>query len=190
MSLPMALNLDAVEPLPEHIARYFATCDDKLGLIPNVLKCYTHAPAKFDAFTGLYNELMLADSGISKQEREMIAVAVSVENQCVYCVVAHGAALRHLSDDPLVAEVIAVNYRHTSLSVRHRAMLDFAVKLTTTSATIGEDDRETLRQAGFNDADIFDIASVAAFFNMTNRVASATGMEPNLEYHTQARTPR
>lgn len=187
MTLPMALNLQAVDPLPEHIARYFAVCEDKLGLVPNVLRCYTHAPAKFDAFTGLYNELMLAESGLTKQEREMIAVAVSTQNHCVYCVVAHGAALRQLSDDPVVAETIAVNYRHAPLSPRHQAMLDFAVKLSVASDRITENDRQMLREVGFSDADIFDIASVAAFFNMTNRVASAVAMEPNAEYHTQAR---
>jgi len=187
MTLPMALNLEAVDPLPEHIARYFQVCDEKLGLVPNVLRCYTHAPAKFDAFGALYNELMLANSGLTKEEREMIAVAVSVENHCVYCVVAHGAALRQLSDDVIVAETIAVNFRHAPLNDRHLAMLTFAVKLTTASAEITETDRDSLRAAGFSDADIFDIASVAAFFNMTNRVASAVGMEPNPEYHTQAR---
>lgn len=187
MTLPMALNLHAVDPLPEHIANYFAVCDEKLGLVPNVLHCYTHAPAKFDAFTALYNELMLAPSGLSKQEREMIAVAVSTENHCVYCVVAHGAALRQLSDDPAVAETIAVNFRHAPLNDRHHAMLSFAVKLTNASAQVTETDRQMLRTVGFSDADIFDIASVAAFFNMTNRVASAVGMEPNREYHTQAR---
>jgi len=183
----MALNLTEVQPLPDHIATYFALCDEKLGLVPNVLRCYTHAPAKFDAFSGLYNELMLAPSGLSKYEREMIAVAVSSENHCVYCVVAHGAALRQLSDDPIVAETIAINFRHAALNARHVAMLNFAVKLTHASAEITEQDRQELRTAGFSDADIFDIASVAAFFNMTNRVASAVGMEPNAEYHTQAR---
>jgi uncharacterized peroxidase-related enzyme len=187
MTLPMALHLEAVEPLPEHIARYFAICEEKLGLVPNVLRCYTHAPAKFDAFTALYNELMLADSGLTKYEREMIAVVVSAENHCVYCVVAHGAALRQLSDDRVVAETIAVNYRHAGLSPRHQAICDFAVKLTNRSAEISEHDRQTLRDVGLHDADIFDVASVAAFFNMTNRVASAVAMEPNSEYHVQAR---
>lgn len=187
-SLPMKLDLRAVDPLPEHIAQYFNVCDNKLGFVPNVLRCYTHAPAKFDAFSAMYNELMLADSGLSKQEREMIAVAVSVENHCVYCVVAHGAALRQLTDDPVQAETIAINFRHAALNDRQHAMLTFAVKLTKASAEITEADREALRTVGFRDADIFDIASVAAFFNMTNRVASAVAMEPNPEYHTQART--
>lgn len=187
-SLPMELDLVAIDPLPEHIASYFKVCDDKLGFVPNVLHCYTHAPAKFDAFSALYNELMLADSGLTKQEREMIAVAVSVENHCVYCVVAHGAALRQLSDDPVVAETIAVNFRHALLNDRQHAMLTFAVKLTNATAEITEADRDSLREVGFSDADIFDIASVAAFFNMTNRVASAVAMEPNREYHTQARS--
>lgn len=187
MTLPMALSLDAVDPLPDHIDQYVNRCNDKLGLVPNVLRCYTHAPAKFDAFTALYNELMLAPSGLTKYERELIAVAVSVENQCVYCVVAHGAALRALADDVVVAETIAINFRQAPLSERHQVMLMFAVQLTNSPAHIVEADRDALRTVGFSDADIFDIVSVAAFFNMTNRVASAVAMEPNPEYHTQAR---
>jgi len=135
----------------------------------------------------MYNDLMLAPSGLSKLEREMIAVAVSAHNRCYYCLVAHGAAVRELSGDPALGELMAMNYRAARLSRRERAMLDFAVKLTAESWTIEEADREDLRRAGFTDRDIWDIATVAGFFNMTNRVASATDMRPNSVYHGQAR---
>jgi uncharacterized peroxidase-related enzyme len=135
----------------------------------------------------MYNDLMLAPSGLSKLEREMIAVAVSSHNQCYYCLVAHGAAVRQLSGDPPFGELMAMNYRAARLSLRERAMLDFAVKLTVTPWLIEEEDREGLRRAGFADRDIWDVASVASFFNMSNRVASATDMRPNSVYHGQAR---
>jgi uncharacterized peroxidase-related enzyme len=135
----------------------------------------------------MYNDLMLAPSGLSKLEREMIAVAVSAHNRCYYCLVAHGAAVRQLSGDPPLGELMAMNYRAARLSRRERAMLDFAAKLTTEPWAIEEEDREGLRRAGFSDRDIWDIAAVAGFFNMSNRVASATDMRPNSVYHRQAR---
>jgi uncharacterized peroxidase-related enzyme len=135
----------------------------------------------------MYNDLMLAPSGLSKLEREMIAVAVSSQNHCYYCVVAHGAAFRALSENPELGEQIAINYRAAGLDERQRAMLDFAVKLTTTPSAMEEDDRARLRAVGFSDRDIWDISAVAAFFNMSNRLASATDMRPNREYHRQAR---
>jgi uncharacterized peroxidase-related enzyme len=176
-----------VTPLPDATQKYFDVCMEKLGLIPNVLKAYAFDIAKLDAFISMYNDLMLADSGLSKLEREMIAVVVSSINRCWYCQVAHGAAVRELSGDPALGEAMVMNYRAASLDARQRAMLDFAAKLTSASAEIEEDDRAALRQVGFDDRDIFDIASVAAFFNMTNRVASAIDMRPNQEYHAQAR---
>jgi uncharacterized peroxidase-related enzyme len=155
--------------------------------VPNVLKAYAFDMQKLAAFVAMYNDLMLAPSGLSKLEREMIAVAVSAHNRCYYCLVAHGAAVRELSGDPALGELMAMNYRAARLSRRERAMLDFAVKLTAESWTIEEADREDLRRAGFTDRDIWDIATVAGFFNMTNRVASATDMRPNSVYHGQAR---
>ena len=181
-----ALNLPAA-PLSPEMAAYFAKCEEKLGFVPNVLKAYAFDPAKLAAFVAMYNDLMLAPSGLSKLEREMIAVAVSAHNRCYYCLVAHGAAVRELSGDPALGELMAMNYRAARLSRRERAMLDFAVKLTAESWTIEEADREDLRRAGFTDRDIWDIATVAGFFNMTNRVASATDMRPNSVYHGQAR---
>jgi uncharacterized peroxidase-related enzyme len=181
-----ALDLPPEQLSPE-MAAYFAKCEEKLGFVPNVLKAYAFDPAKLSAFGAMYNDLMLAPSGLTKLEREMIAVAVSSHNQCYYCLVAHGAAVRQLSGDPALGELMAMNYRAARLSRRERAMLDFAVKLTAEPWRIEEQDREELRRAGFTDRDIWDIAAVAGFFNMSNRVASATDMRPNSVYHGQAR---
>jgi uncharacterized peroxidase-related enzyme len=172
-----------VEPLPEATRKYFAICAEKLGLVPNVLKAHAFDIAKLNAFTAVYNDLMLGDSGLTKLEREMIAVCVSSLNRCWYCQVAHGAAVRELSGDPVLGEALVMNWRVAPLTPKQRAMLDFAEKLTLASSKVGEADRQALRDAGFSDRDIWDIASVTGFFNMTNRVASATAMEPNLEYH-------
>jgi uncharacterized peroxidase-related enzyme len=174
-------------PLAPDMAAYFAKCEEKLGFVPNVLKAYAFDMAKLSAFVAMYNDLMLAPSGLSKLEREMIAVAVSAHNRCYYCLVAHGAAVRQLSGDPPLGELMAMNYRAARLSKRHRAMLDFAVKLTAEPWLVEEADREGVRRAGFSDRDIWDIAAVAGFFNMTNRVASATDMRPNSAYHKQSR---
>jgi len=166
---------------------YFAKCQEKLGFVPNVLQAYAFDNAKLEAFVGLYNDLMLAPSGLSKLEREMIAVAVSSVNRCYYCLVAHGAAVRALSGDPALGELMVMNYRAARLSKRQRAMLDFATKLTAEPWAIEDGDREALRKAGFTERDIWDIAAVAGFYNMSNRVASATDMRPNSVYHGQSR---
>jgi uncharacterized peroxidase-related enzyme len=156
-------------------------------MVPNVLAAYAFDIAKLDAFAAMYNELMLGPSGLSKLEREMIAVAVSAENRCFYCLVAHGAAVRALSGDPALGEALAMNYRVAEVTPRQRAMLDFAVLMTRASATIEEADRAGLRDHGLSDRDIWDIAAVAGFFNMSNRMASAVDMRPNPEYHAQSR---
>lgn len=184
---PTALDLPMIDPLPEPMAKYFAICQEKLGMVPNVLRAYAFDQTKLDAFTGLYNDLMLADSGLSKLDREMIAVAVSSINKCFYCLVAHGAAIRNLSGDPVLGEQIAMNYRVADLDPKQRAMLDFAVLMTEASYKIEEADRQKLRDVGFTDRDIWDIAAVASFFNMTNRMASATDMRPNQDYHSADR---
>ncbi len=181
-----ALSLPPV-PLSAEMEAYFAKCQEKLGFVPNVLKAYAFDMGKLSAFVAMYNDLMLAPSGLSKLEREMIAVAVSAQNRCYYCLVAHGAAVRTLSADPVLGELMAMNFRAARLSRRERAMLDFAVKLTAEPWLIEEEDRETLRRAGFSDRDIWDIAAVAGFFNMSNRVASAADMRPNSVYHGQNR---
>ena len=182
----IALDLPPA-PLSDAMAPYFAKCEEKLGFVPNVLAAYAFDMPKLEAFAAMYNDLMLAPSGLSKLEREMIAVAVSAVNRCYYCLVAHGAAVRAISGDPILGEQMVMNYRAARLPKRQRAMLDFATKLTAEPWAIGDDDREALRNAGFSERDIWDISAVAGFFNMSNRVASATDTPPNTVYHSQAR---
>jgi uncharacterized peroxidase-related enzyme len=174
-------------PLSPAMAAYFDKCVEKLGFVPNVLKAYSFDMAKLEPFVAFYGELMLAPSSLSKLERQMIAVAVSSQNRCYYCLVAHGAEVRQLSGDPVLGEQLVMNYRAARLNKRHRAMLDFAVRLTAEPWLIEEPDREALRRAGFTDRDIWDIAAVAGFFNMSNRIAFATDMRPNPVYHGLAR---
>ena len=182
----IALNLEPAKLSPA-MAAYFKKCQEKLGFIPNVLAAYAFDMAKLESFVAVYNDLMLGGSGLSKLEREMIAVAVSSQNRCYYCLSAHGAAVRQYSGNPLLGEHLVMNYRVARLSKRQRAMLDFAVKLTASPWSVEEGDRERLRRVGFTDRDIWDISAVAGFFNMSNRVASATDMRPNSAYHRQAR---
>lgn len=167
---------------------YFDKCVEKIGFIPNVLQAYAFDLLKLNAFAGMYNDLMLAPSGLSKLEREMIAVAVSSVNRCYYCLTAHGAAVRQLSGDPILGEQMVMNYRAARLDPRQRAILDFAVKLTEKPHEVEEADRAALRAAGLSERDIWDVAAVTGFFNMSNRIAAATDMRPNPEYHAQGRT--
>jgi uncharacterized peroxidase-related enzyme len=182
----IALNLPMAKLTPA-MNSYFKKCQEKLGFVPNVLVAYAFDTTKLETFVALYNDLMLGESGLSKLEREMIAVAVSSQNRCYYCLTAHGAAVRQYSRNPLLGEQIVMNYRVARLNKRQRAMLDFAVKLTASPWSVEENDRERLRRAGFTDRNIWDISAVAGFFNMSNRVASATDMRPNTAYHAQAR---
>jgi uncharacterized peroxidase-related enzyme len=181
-----ALNLEDAELTPA-MAAYFDKCRKKIGFVPNVLRAYAHDMAKLEAFAAFYNNLMLAPSGLSKLEREMIAVAVSSDNRCFYCQTAHGAAVRQISGLPQLGERMAMNWRSAGLPPRQYSMLAFAEKITLASARIEEGDRQALRDIGFSDAEIWDIAAVASFFNMSNRMASAVDMRPNDEYHAQAR---
>jgi uncharacterized peroxidase-related enzyme len=182
-----ALDLGSdAQPTPE-IKAYFTKCEEKLGFVPNVLRAYAFDNAKLQAFIDMVDDLMLADSGLTKLDREMIAVAVSAINHCHYCLTAHGAAVRQRGKDPELGELIAQNYRSADLGERQRAMLDFAAKLTEAPDKIEEADRQALRKAGFADRDIWDIAAVTGFYNMSNRIASATDMRPNKEYHHLAR---
>ena len=192
MSQPQHIHaLKLAEPkrgeLDPDIQKYFAKCDEKLGFVPNVLRAYSFNQEKLRAFMGMYNELMLGPSGLSKLEREMIAVVVSSINHCFYCLVAHGAAVRQLSGDAKLGELMAMNYRAAEIGPKQRAMLDFAAKMTETPDKMTEADRQVLRGAGWSDADIWDIAATASFFNMSNRMAAAVDMMPNPEYHAQAR---
>lgn len=177
----------SAEPLTERQQKYLDVCDEKLGFVPNVLQAYAWHSTKFDGFTALYNDLMLGDSGLSKLEREMIAVVVSSANNCYYCLTAHGAAVRQLSGNPILGEQMVMNYRTAELDPKIRAALDFAYKLTKEPAVIDEPDRQALRDAGWLDREIWDISAVAAFFNMSNRMSAATDKQPNDEYHSLAR---
>lgn len=175
------------DQLPADYQKYFAVCEEKLGMVPNVLRAYSQNAAQLDVFSRFYNELMFGESGLSDLEKEMIAVAVSSSNRCYYCQVAHGAAVREYSGEPKLGELMVMNYRVADLSERHRAMLDFAVKLTESPHDMNEADRQALRDVGFDERDIWDIANIAGFYNMTNRVASAVDMQPNPEYHSHSR---
>ncbi len=185
-------------PQPDHICAYpvphpgtldddlqtvFQKCVDKLGLVPNVLATYSIRPNRLRNFMAMYNEIMFSDSGLSKLEREMVAVVVSSANRCYYCLVAHGQAVRALSDDPQLGEMLVMNYRVAQLDARQRAMLDFAWKLTTTPHEVGEADRDALHAVGFTAEDVFDLSETVAFYNFSNRVATALDMMPNTEYH-------
>jgi uncharacterized peroxidase-related enzyme len=183
-----ALNLGKPAKLTPELQGYFDKCTEKLGFVPNVLQAYAFDANKLKAFIDMVDDLMLGDSGLSKVEREMIAVAVSAVNHCHYCLTAHGAAVRQRAKNPEMGELMAQNYRAASLPQKQKAMLDFAVKLTETPAGIEESDRDALRTAGWTDRDIWDIAAVAGFYNMSNRLAAATDMKPNREYHYMART--
>jgi len=183
----IALNIQQETEISDETKAYFDLCEQKLGLIPNVLTAYAFNEQNLRAFTDMYNDLMLGDSALSKLQREMIAVVVSSVNQCYYCLAAHGATVRALSGDPALGEMLVMNYRVAPVSQAERAMLDFSVKLTEQPARVEEADRQALRDAGWADREIWDIANIAAFFNMTNRVAGATDMRPNDEYHALAR---
>ena len=174
-------------PLSPAMADLFKLCEQKLGFVPNVFKAFAFDMAKLEGFVGYRNAIMQGETGLSKVEQEMIATAVSTQNRCYYCVTSHGSAVRGLSGDPILGEQIVMNYRAADLDKRQRAMLDFAVKLTVEPWTIEEEDRERLRRAGFSNRDIWDIAAIAGFFNMTNRIASAIDMRPNSQYHAMGR---
>ena len=183
----MRLKTPDTKSLEEDLQKYLAVCQEKLGLVPNVLKAYGLRPKKLRAFIDLYNDLMLGESGLTKLEREMIAVVVSSANRCYYCLVAHGQAVRKLSGDPQLGEMLVMNYRVAELPVRQRSLLDFAWKLTTTPSLVDEEDRKALRKQGLSDEDLFDLYNVIAFYNFSNRVAAATDMMPNEDYHTADR---
>lgn len=173
--------------LPDDIQALFAQLRAKPGFVPNVYRAYSLRPQQLRGFIALYDSIMMDESGLSKAEREMIAVAVSAHNHCFYCLTSHGAVLRIRAKDELLADAIAANYRAAELTPRQRAMLDFAVKLTLASDTCSDEDIATLRAHGFSDEDVMDIIQTAAFFNYSNRVASALELRPNREYHGMAR---
>ena len=181
------LNYEGHKEGEEQVESYLKIVKDKIGFIPNVLAAFAKFPKQFEGFTKLYNSLMLGESGLTKLEREMIAVTVSSENHCFYCLVAHGSAVRELSNDPQLGERIAANFRSAELPRRQEELLSFAKKLTKDPSEIGEQERKKLRDVGYTDRDIWDISAIVGFFNMTNRLASAIEMEPNNNYHNIAR---
>ena len=178
-----ALGVPDAAALDDDLQAVWAKCVEKLGFVPNVYAALSLRPQRLRNFMATYNEIMLSPSGLSKLEREMVAVVVSSANRCYYCLVAHGAAVRKLSGDPELGEMLTFNYRVAKLPARQRAMLDFAWKLTTDLHLIDEADREALRAHGLTNEDIFDLAETVALFNLSNRMAAATDMMPNREYH-------
>lgn len=181
------LGVPDEESLPDDIKELYAKMREKPGFVPNVYRAYSLRPNQLRGFIAFYDSIMTDDSGLTKAEREMIAVAVSALNHCFYCLTSHGAALRVRSKDEILADTIAANYRAADLTPRVRAMLDYAVKITLASETCSDEDIENLRAHGFTDEDIMDIAQTAALFNYSNRVASALALKPNREFHAMAR---
>jgi uncharacterized peroxidase-related enzyme len=176
--------------MPEDIRARIQEVQDKAGFVPNVFLTLAHRPDEFRAFFAYHDALMLRDSGLTKGEREMIVVATSGANDCVYCVVAHGAILRVYEKNPLVADQVATNYRKADITPRQRAMLAFALKVANDSASIEPADFEPLRAQGFSDEDIWDIGAIAAFFALSNRMANLISMRPNDEFYLLGRVPR
>jgi uncharacterized peroxidase-related enzyme len=180
--MALSIPLPRRERLDPEVRKYFERCDEKLGFVPNVLAAYSFDAVKLRAFIAMYNDLMLGPSRLSKLEREMIAVVVSSAARCYYCLTAHGQAVRQLAGDPSLGETLVMNFRAARVTRRQRAMLEFVHKLASRPEEVTESDRAALRRAGFKDRAIWDIAAVAAFFSMTNRLATAVDMTPNAEY--------
>jgi uncharacterized peroxidase-related enzyme len=179
-----------LEDLPEDIRARMLEVQEKAGFIPNVFLTLAHRLDEFRAFFAYHDALMLRESGLSRAEKEMIVVATSGANDCLYCIVAHGAVLRIYGKNPLIAEQVAVNYREAAITDRQKAMLAFALKTATRSAEIGEADFHELRGHGFSDEDIWDIGAIAAFFALSNRMADLTAMRPNEEFYLMGRVPK
>ncbi len=192
MSLPISrYPIPEIRDLPEDIRTRILETQQKAGFVPNVFLALAHRPAEWRAFFAYHDALMLKeDSGLTKGEREMIVVAVSGRNRCIYCVVAHGAILRIYEKKPLVADQVATNHLKADITPRQKAMCDFAVKITEVSYTIDDDDFAALRPHGFSDEDIWDIGAIAAFFGLSNRMANMTAMRPNDEFYLMGRVPK
>jgi uncharacterized peroxidase-related enzyme len=182
------LSVPAAEDVPDEVVELWQQPLEKLGFVPNVLRVFALRPAHLLGWWAYYDELMRGESGLSKAQREMIAVVVSATNRCHYCIVSHSAALRKLTGDPVLVDQLATNHKYAPLDERDRAMLDFAVRLTEESHRCGPGDVEALRAAGWSDEEVMDIAQVAAMFNFTNRLASGLGWVPNREYYSLGRS--
>jgi uncharacterized peroxidase-related enzyme len=177
-----------VAELPEDIRERILAVQEKAGFVPNVFLVLAHRPDEFRAFFDYHDALMEKESGLTKGEREMIVVATSGVNQCIYCVVAHGAILRIREKNPLIADQVATNYRKADITPRQKTMLEFAVKVSSTANEVSDSDIENMREHGFSDDDIWDIGAVSAFFSLSNRMANLTNMRPNDEFYLMGRT--
>lgn len=187
-NLPISrFPVPALADMPDDIRTRIEAVQEKAGFVPNVFLTLAHRPDEFRAFFAYHDALMEKEGPITKAEREMIVVATSNLNQCQYCVVSHGAILRIRAKDPLIADQVAVNYRKADITPRQRAMLDFAVKVSLNAQEVGEADLNALRTHGFDDEDIWDIAAIAAFFSLSNRMANVTNMRPNAEFYAMGR---
>ena len=176
-----------VTDLPEDIRERILAVQEKAGFVPNVFLVLAHRPDEFRAFFDYHDALMEKDSGLTKGEREMIVVATSGLNQCIYCVVAHGAILRIREKNPLIADQVATNYRKADITPRQKTMLEFAIKVSSTANEVSDSDLENMREHGFSDDDIWDIGAVSAFFSLSNRMANLTNMRPNDEFYLMGR---
>ncbi|MEO7246548.1 MAG: peroxidase-related enzyme [Rubrivivax sp.] len=179
-----------LKDLPEDLRARILEVQDKAGFVPNVFLALAHRPAEWRAFIAYHDALLLKDGGLTKGEREMIIVATSAANHCLYCVVAHGAILRVYEKNPLIADQVAVNHRKADLTPRQHAMLDFALKVCEASHTVADADFEALHAHGFSDEDIWDIGAITAFFGLSNRIANLTAMRPNDQFYLLGRVPR
>jgi len=192
MSQPIASRfpIPSLAGLPEDIRGRLLAVQEKSGFIPNVFLTLAYRPDEFRAFFAYHDALMEKDGGLTKAEREMIVVATSSANQCHYCVIAHGAILRIRAKNPQIADQIAINYRKADITPRQRAMLDFAMKVSTEAQKISEADFAAITSHGFSDDDIWDIAAISAFFALSNRMANVTSMRPNDEFYMMGRLPK
>ena len=186
-SSPSRYPVPDINDIPEDIRDRILAVQEKAGFVPNVFLALAHRPDEFRAFFAYHDALMEKEGGLTKAEREMIVVTTSGENNCQYCVVAHGAILRIRAKHPLVADQVAVNYRKADITPRQRTMLDFAVKVCNESWAVSESDFQMMRDAGFSDEDIWDVAGITAFFGLSNRMANVLSMEPNFEFYAMAR---
>ena len=192
MTQPLAKRFPtpALDKLPDDIRDRILAVQEKSGFVPNVFLTLAYRPDEFRAFFAYHDALMDKEGGLTKAEREMIVVATSSANQCHYCVVAHGAILRIRAKNPQIADQIAINYRKADITPRQRAMLDFAMKVSVEAEKISEQDFTNTARHGFSDDDIWDIAAIAAFFALSNRMANVTGMRPNDEFYLMGRLPK
>ena len=191
MSLPISrYPVPALDSLPDDVRQRILEVQEKSGFVPNVFLALSHRPDEFRAFFAYHDALMLRPSGLSKGEKEMVVVATSGANKCLYCVVAHGAILRIYEKNPLLADQVAVNHRKADITPRQRAMLDFAMKVCLDSAAVDEADFAALRAHGFSEEDIWDIGAITALFGLSNRMANLVSMQPNTEFFLMGRVPK